>query len=1059
MGTELQDKISGVIEKTHRDYDSQKARIKQRQKDQVKQDAQYQNDLAEYEQQKAEYDKAVQQLEAEQKAEDDKALAIKQAEQNRVNQQKAINDKYDSQITALGNRPAKYYYKPKYSTNRYTGKKRFIGNTRESNNNAIKNYNSKVDAINRERKIANSNFNLANSNLPQWAKTKAARAWNPTSFKNTSAVTLAKRYYDSFLADSAHKRASSITNAKSNAVLAREKLSKIVKSYEIKKLQIPNTIIKSNGVVLSTRVTKPLRKATKRKTRTHVSTKPYVRTLKKPSNILGDTQQSSEIAVLTFKDIQYKQKELFEKITGSKTAYDADHLRTNTMEKNPALGTYNEFYLKNVKTKTSGFVVEKVLKSTIPKSKKANSVKPLESKTSEHSTGLAIPELSFTSINDILTKSVGTTQNIPKPFSKSDSYVFGGTDGFFKYKEINPHNSNQKEAVRIAGGIYGDHLKTISQDTLDYQLKMVGLGAKRGFTSYTSLAGVNLIDPKTHGKSLVDLGLTDVYNSVYNPIIKPAKSTLESWGIKVSPGPANPKPFELSVKAFNKRTPAENLGDIVTVGTVEAGLFVLSGGVGNLAIRGASKLPYLLKHTPKIPKQIIDTTKIQSPTKIVNVSGVGKVKLTNFDHVEPRIKPRRKLIRPNSDIQLKKIKVGGVKINVIDFDAVLKVSKNNKIKSPRKATSTKFGKWLAKHTPQYRDILFNVTEKATKPTPKHTPNPKSLHSEFINSRFGRKIGQSRILNPQKKDKGNRFAEDGKQYNLSNNYKLPELPTPDQILKTKTQQQSVLKSPATKKTPGKNTEKSKTDTKKKNQNDAVEDYDVYQFSGNMTNTTSSGGSAAKNLDTDVMPRTDFGIKSKLDFKLVQPDKFSLKNPLKTDSVSKTSDKIKDKSKKSLRYGLTFKGETGVKSITNIGLMLLNPASTKYVLNQPVKEITKFKPFTIPITRKRIRNDRVVKLPKVKKYGKNSLKFSVWNVGVHTKGNVKGAELRTSKSFKLFENFDKIEERQAKKEKLKSKKSTVKKKTSSTIKKKKPVTSKKKKIPTKRKSIKRKSGKRR
>ena len=308
-------------------------------------------DVIEYEKQKADYEKAVQQLEAEQKAEADKAESIKLAEQKKVNQQKTINDKYDAQITALGAKPLKYYYKPKYSTNRYTGKKRFIGNTRESNNKAIKNYNSKVDAINRERKIANSNFNLANSHLPQWAKTKAARAWNPTSFKNTSAVTLAQRYYNNYLIKSERTRESSITTARSNAVLAREEHKKTIREYEAKKDSTP---------VIPSIIEKPLLKATKTRPKVHPSSY-FKSTEKTPVSIFGTTLVQSQKAEETYDNTQAQQKELFSDVTGAINYKQAISFREKAQEKNPYVGTANTVYYKGDAIGSSGVLIEKKL--------------------------------------------------------------------------------------------------------------------------------------------------------------------------------------------------------------------------------------------------------------------------------------------------------------------------------------------------------------------------------------------------------------------------------------------------------------------------------------------------------------------------------------------------------------------------------------------------------------------------------------------------------------------------------------------------------------------------
>ena len=109
----------------------------------------------------------------------------------------SINGRYNSQITALGARPSKYRRQPKYTTNRYTGKTRLIGYTRESNSAAVKNYTTKVNSINRTRNLELQRFEVQRSNLPQWAITKATRSYGSGSGYTTTTITaLAKRYVD-----------------------------------------------------------------------------------------------------------------------------------------------------------------------------------------------------------------------------------------------------------------------------------------------------------------------------------------------------------------------------------------------------------------------------------------------------------------------------------------------------------------------------------------------------------------------------------------------------------------------------------------------------------------------------------------------------------------------------------------------------------------------------------------------------------------------------------------------------------------------------------------------
>ena len=195
------------------------------------------------------------------------------------------------------------------------------------------------------------------------------------------------------------------------------------------------------------------------------------------------------------------------------------------------------------------------------------------------------------------------------------------------------------EEIAIAGGTYGDYLKTVNLDSFDSQLKFVGKGAKRAFNSYTSIVGIQLHNSKVVGESLLDYAISDTYNPVHHNVLKPTvdylNPKLEKMGmspIHLDDVPKNYEPYQKTSKAWNSRTPAENVGDIITTGAVEAGLFVTTAGLGNLAIRGAGKLPYLLKHSPLTPSQYLKQQKeSQIITKKVKVDDGGTIDVLDFE--------------------------------------------------------------------------------------------------------------------------------------------------------------------------------------------------------------------------------------------------------------------------------------------------------------------------------------------------------------------------------------------------------------------------------------------
>ena len=313
----------------------------------------HQKDLAEYNKQKQQYDAAVQQLEAKKQTEADKAAAIKAAEQKRIEQQKAINDKYNAQIDELVKRRGSTTRVPKYYTNRYTGKKRIIGYRNVPlTQSQIRNINGRINVLKNERSTANQQFSLANSNLPQWVKTKASRAFARTSNHHGTMLSVAQNYYDNYLITSERKRQSSITTAKSNAVKAREQHEKTIREYEQKRESAP--------IPIPSVIDKPLTKATKTRPKVHPSS--YFKSVEKtPVSIFGTSLAQSNKAEKTYDTTQTQQKELFASITKATNYKQAISLREKAMEKNSYVGTANTLLYKGEKIGSSGVLIEKKL--------------------------------------------------------------------------------------------------------------------------------------------------------------------------------------------------------------------------------------------------------------------------------------------------------------------------------------------------------------------------------------------------------------------------------------------------------------------------------------------------------------------------------------------------------------------------------------------------------------------------------------------------------------------------------------------------------------------------
>ena len=993
----------------------------------------------------AEYDRTVQQLEAEQKAEADKAESIKQAEQNRVNQQKAINDKYDSQISALGSRPSKYYYKPKYSTNRYTGKTRFIGNTRESNSAAIKNYNSKVDAINRERKTANQQFGLANSNLPQWAKTKAARAWNPTSFKNTSAVTLAQRYYDNYLIKSERTRESSITTARSNAVLAREEHQTIIKEYESKRDAL--------GFKLNDAQAKLKQSESQQATKSRPAIVPsshFKEEQDTPSSIYGTTQPQSQKAKTTYDELQEEQKSLFHNITGAASWNEAIQLRKSAMHKNSYVGTANELFYKDDSVGSSGSLLSLNLESVSldgkteeplftrrkkekeflnalnedDKSKytrnqdgdltllsddslavKEPQLEPLESSTpSGQRFTVSTPDGKERIFKDEITADKfiertngsyktnpstiltdGKTPGPLKPEIETSHYVPGSFDYIFEDTE----KQRRADEIKSAGGTYGDYLQTLDKNTLDYQLKEVGLGAKRAYNSYTGLVGFDIINPQTHGRSLLDSAFDDTVKYLKNP--------------------SDPKPFLTTTKAIHERSPAQHTGDLITTGAVETGLFLVTGGIGNLAVRGASKLPYLLKSKIPTATQYIKSQK-ESQLATIKLEDGSKVKLTNFDYGTSQTtrptKFKQKISQKIDDTIGKRVRKTKFENDMYNHNL-----EKQSGKSQKDSRITKFSRKIDTSNKLNKDKIKNKIKDKL-------PDPKlgklDIHSSFINSDAVRKIATKRL---PKKDKGKKLskeqeAESGQQYNDANNDNFLRLED-----KTKLSKYTV-----------KNTKKSAKDkpkqSKKNQQTREAGNYTITEQitlhpnrpKGRITEPKINLEVPEYSLSTKIdvsdsmferarashQPKIFTGHSSRL-----QQDtnkQLNIKEPElikdKISDIEKQRKKLDTRFSLIVRHGSRQKEEQEIKD----GIRVATAQSHSYRLDESIKIPTK--PVTLGIKLPGI--DGTTKSEKSRRGGKFKKGFYRWNtdnerVGVY----LPTADLHTGRTRKVITKVDRLE----------------------------------------------------
>lgn len=854
-------------------------------------------------------------------------------------------------------------------------------------------FNSKISKLGKAHSIA---YQQTKFNIDYPDVTSLGGTWFRQWQSNPLETSLSQKYERELTRRGIQRKEasrSSITTAYSDAVIARNNNQQTIKEFEVKRY---NSGKQLNAGLEKLIEIKNEQKALK--SRPKIVPMSYSATLEKtPISIIGTTPELSKKAVNTFKETEFQHQKLFKEITEAKDYIQTIRLKESAQLKNPYVGTPQSLLYKGRVIDSSGVLIEKKLNS-----QQIITYEPIADSTKKPK---EIPI-------DVM-----PTPNIPLPKIEKSIEVPSSFDYVFE-NEKDYIKDRTAEEIRIAGGTYGDYLKTINQNSLENQLKLVAKGSRRGFNSYASLIGAEFQNPNISGHSLIDLVYTDIYNSIYAPIIKPNKSILESMGIKVAPAPANPKPFEQSSKAFNQRTPAENAGDIITVGAIEAGIFLTTAGLGNLVIKGASKLPYLLKAIPKTPKQVI---KAELQTKTIHLPGMGKVKLTNFDYIEPGKRATKiKKINPAPGIPLKTIKVGGKKINVIDFDAVPKTpGKKTPGKKTKHVTNTKLGRLLAQHTPS-TEPLSKIKSKIKDAIPKEL----DVQSKVINTKFVR--GASKLGGkPRDKGKAPKGGESAwelarKESEFATKYSLP---APGQTTTEISQYLKLLQKKPTKVI--KTIVEPKKPKKQLGDMEVVETF-LHANRPKIRDIPLDLGSKTL-VDQGLITGQLNGIKESSIMKLTEKTDSILNNLLeqKSSTASKLKDKNKDLQKLLSGYSLLVtpgkqsnrsKSRNGLKQDTRI--RALQKSITK-IKKQP--KLHSRIPAPIRVTT--ISNNPNTRRKSKKR--KHNVKYSIWNVDVKEIGVLPGIELEVSKSTKVFKKLDARQKKaHAKPTKRKSAKSTKK-----------------------------------
>lgn len=219
-------------------------------------------------------------------------------------------------------------------------------------------YDSLIEQAQGERRQVNLSFEARNSpDIPKPFITKAIRTFGSgVGFENTSILQIAKKEYDSFIAESQRERKSSITTAQSNAVLEREKLTTIQREFEQTKIT-NDKIAQTNQKIII--LNNDLEQATKRKTEIKDSSffKGHESSVI-PSDIIGTTSQKSIQAQQTLKEIEEKQKKLEFDTRVANTSKEAIKIRQKARLNDPYVGTANTILKKGIITSQAGVLVD-----------------------------------------------------------------------------------------------------------------------------------------------------------------------------------------------------------------------------------------------------------------------------------------------------------------------------------------------------------------------------------------------------------------------------------------------------------------------------------------------------------------------------------------------------------------------------------------------------------------------------------------------------------------------------------------------------------------------------
>lgn len=600
-------------------------------------------------------------------------------------------------------------------------------------NRVWRDYRSRIEKVEREYRVKKEQVRA--SGLPSWAK----RGWNPVDFPTTSLSEYAERRIAGKEAKAEYNRQSSITTAKSNAVIARNELEKTVREFESKREMIDPGLAGDAAAAFGTN--QPTR-ATKKRPGV-MQSEFFSGDEKTPASIIGTTPELSEKAQVTFEETQRQQKKLHIGITGAPYYTEAIQLRKDAMKINPYVGTANTLLYKGGVVGSSGVLIEKVYNpepiiteeviepeliiEPQPKILQPEILQteiPAYAATDEIIDNKEIPEYIFpqplielgdprqNKINSMWrTMSSLADTEIVQP-SKADKilnqYVLENQDAISKSKggEVSPIEIPIINALRDYGVEFG------------LSLASLGIAAKGKLFNEPELQTQNeiskLMNSVKFEKSLETVALDSVTTqSRKNPAtINPVGGTPNVIAVPSQPS------FETEKYINDKIKTPEGLEYL-------AGSIIATIGTSILPIKGRLPKPKTQSEItkaldPKNYPSVSDVVKAAEPHTIsVKLESGETVKLTDFNYVEPAKPKKRGQIQPSPTIKTKKIDVGGQKITVIDYDAAAKeAAKTSRTSASTKAKAavinSKIGRTVGIGLPSNNAI--NKLNKETKPS-------------------------------------------------------------------------------------------------------------------------------------------------------------------------------------------------------------------------------------------------------------------------------------------------------------------------------------------------------